>query len=114
MIAGLKIVRLFRKSVLTILWKMHPCMPLYNAACIANPNIMKKMVVRGDSFAERVREIVAPLSPKLLSSSLLNKMIYNLVEHQIQSNECLWSDLKDGMVLENIIEFWSGRTSLSA
>ena len=35
----------------------HPCIPLYNATCIANPNTMRKMVLN-----ERIREIVAPLS----------------------------------------------------
>ena len=59
----------------------HPCIPLYNAANIANPNIMNKMVLRCNTFAEPVREIVAPLSPKLLSSSLINKMISKLAEH---------------------------------
>ena len=41
-------------------------------------------------------------------------MINELAEYQIQSNECLWSDLKDDMMLENIIEFWSERKSLPA
>ena len=92
----------------------HPCIPLYNAACIANPNTMRKMILKGDSSAERIREIIAPLSPKLLSSSLINKMINELAEYQIQSNECLWSDLKDDIMLENIVEFWSERKSLPA
>ena len=92
----------------------HPCIPLYNATCIANPNTMRKMVLKGDCSAERIREIVAPLSPKLLSSSLINKMINELAAYQIQSNECLWSDMKDKEVLENIIEFWSERNSLPA
>ena len=35
----------------------HPCIPLYNATCIANPNTMIKMVLN-----ERIREIVAPLN----------------------------------------------------
>ena len=72
------------------------------------------MVLKGDCSAERIREIVAPLSPKLLSSSLINKMINELAAYQIQSNECLWSDMKDKEVLENIIEFWSERISLLA
>ena len=41
-------------------------------------------------------------------------MIYELAAYQIQSNECLWSDMKDKEVLENIIEFWSERKSLPA
>ena len=45
------------------------------------------MVVKGDSSAELVREIVAPLNPKLLSSALINKMINELAEYQIQSKE---------------------------
>ena len=49
---------------------------------------MRKVVRRNDSSAEHVREIVAPLNPKLLSSSLINKMINELAEYQIQSNEC--------------------------
>ena len=67
----------------------------------------RKMVLKDDCSAERIREIVAPLSPKLLSSSLINKMINELAVYQIQSNECLLSDMKDKEVLENIIEFWS-------
>ena len=86
--------------------------PLYQATCIANPNTMRKMVLKGDCSAERSREIIAPLSPKLLSSSLINKMINELAEYQIQRNECLWSDMKDKEVLENAIEFWSERNSL--
>ena len=85
----------------------HPCIPLYNATFVANPNTMRKMVLN-----ERIREIVAPLSPKLLSSSLINKMINELAASQIQSKGCLWSDMKDNEVLENIIEFWSERNSL--
>ena len=42
-----------------------------------------------------------------IKSSLINKMINELAAYQIQSNECLWSDMKDKEVLENIIEFWS-------
>ena len=41
-------------------------------------------------------------------------MINELAAYQIQSNECLWSDMKDKEVLENIIEFWSERKSLPA
>ena len=41
-------------------------------------------------------------------------MIKKLIEYQIQSNECLWSDMKDDMMLENIIEFCSERKSLPA
>ena len=92
----------------------HPCIPLYNATCIANPNTMSKMVLKGDCSAERIREIVAALSPKLLPSSLINKMINELAPYQIQSNECLWSHMKDKEVLENIIEFWLERNSLPA
>ena len=84
----------------------------FNATCIANPNTVRKMVLKGDCSAERIREIVAPLSPKLLLSSLINKMINELAAYQIQSNKCLWSDMKDKEVLENIIEFWSERNSL--
>ena len=51
-------------------------------------NTMRKVVRRNDSSAEHVREIVAPSNPKLLSSSLINKMINELAEYQIQSNEC--------------------------
>ena len=72
------------------------------------------MILKVDSSAERVREIIAPLSLKLLSSSLINKMINELEEYQIQSDACLWSDIKDNMMLENIIEFWSERKSLPA
>ena len=68
----------------------HPCISLNNAACIANPNTMRRMILKGDSSAERVGEVIAPLSPKLLSSSLINEMINELTEYQIQSNECLW------------------------
>ena len=39
--------------------------------------------------------------------TLINKMINELAVYQIQSNECLLSDMKDKEVLENIIEFWS-------
>ena len=98
----------------------HPCIPLYNATCIANPNTMRKMVLKGDCSAERIREIVATLSPKLLSSSLINddqwssSLINERAAYQIQSNECWWSDMKDKEVLENIIEFWSERNSLPA
>ena len=73
----------------------HPCIPLCNATCIANPNTMRKMVLN-----ERIREIV--------------KMINELAAYQIQSNGCLWSDMKDKEVLENIIEFWLERNSLPA
>ena len=66
----------------------HQCVPLYNTACIANPNTMRKMILKGDSSVERVREIIAPLSPKLLSSSLINEMINERAAYQIQSNEC--------------------------
>ena len=41
-------------------------------------------------------------------------MINELAAYQIQSNWCLWSDMKDKEVLENIIEFWSERNSLPA
>ena len=41
-------------------------------------------------------------------------MINELVDYQIQSNECLWSDVKDDKMLDNIIEFWSERDSLPA
>ena len=92
----------------------HPCIPLYNATRIANPNTMRKMVLKGDCFTERIREIVALLSPELLSSSMINNMINELAAYQTQSKECLWSDMKDKVVLENIIEFWSERKSLSA
>ena len=77
----------------------HQCVPLYNTACIANPNTMRKMILKGDSSVERVREIIAPLSPKLLSSSLIHKMINDFAEYQIQNDEYLWSDLKDDMML---------------
>ena len=50
----------------------------------------------------------------LQSSSLINKMINELAPYQIQSNECLWSHMKDKEVLENIIEFWLERNSLPA
>ena len=40
--------------------------------------MMRKIVHKGDNSAERVREIVAPLSLKLLSSSLIEKMINEL------------------------------------
>ena len=39
----------------------HPCIPLYNAACIADLNTVRKMVLKGDSSADRVREIVVLL-----------------------------------------------------
>ena len=39
-------------------------------------------------------------------------MINELAAYQIQSNGCLWSDMKDKEVLEKIIEFWSERNSL--
>ena len=32
----------------------HRCIPLYNATCIANPNTMRKMVLKGDCSAERI------------------------------------------------------------
>ena len=51
---------------------------------------------------------------KLQSSSLINKMINEPAAYQIQTNECLWSDMKDKEVLENIIDFWWGRKSLPA
>ena len=41
-------------------------------------------------------------------------MINKLAAYQIQSNGCLWSDMKDKEVLENVIEFWSERNSLPA
>ena len=44
----------------------------------------------------------------------LLKEIRELAAYQIQSNECLWSDMKDKEVLENIIECWSERNSLPA
>ena len=41
----------------------------------------------------------------MMTFILINKMINELAAYQIQSNECLWSDMKDKEVLENIIEF---------
>ena len=51
---------------------------------------------------------------KQLSSSLINKMVNELAAYQIQSNQCLWIDVKDKEVLENIAEFWSERNSFPA
>ena len=106
-IAGLNIGKIISKECVDFFTDnavQHPRIPLYNATCIADPNTMRKMILKGDCSAERIREIVAPLSPKLLSSSLINKMINELVAYQIQSDECLWSAMKDKVVLLNIIE----------
>lgn len=80
----------------------HDCMPLFEATRLGNPEFMKNV----DLTAQQVRDMVAPLCPKIIPVRLVDQMIRELADYQAAVGHYRI----DGSIqerIERVADFWA-------
>lgn len=93
---------------------MHPCMPLFGVASLANPNTFRHECINiaGAMTGVALRNLLAPACPKLVSPTLLDKMIAQLAQYMRAVQSVNWDDQDDAALLEKIADFWAEPNAL--
>jgi hypothetical protein len=82
----------------------HPALELFNATMFGNP----QNIANYPCDARILRDAVAPLVPKLIEVTLLNRMVQQLATYKMVADVARdWGNLTYQERLLRIVEFWS-------
>lgn len=88
----------------------HDCLSLWRAASMADPLNMRRKTLT----ARELRDVVKPLTSKLVSTALIDRMVAELSEYERACMSIDWSNDEYNVRLKKIITFWSTHKLLPA